>query len=87
METSNPSFETIGAAADYIREQTSLKPKIGLILGSGMGPLADEIQEATAIPYEKIPHLPQTRVAGHAGRMVIGQLPDQSILAMQRRVH
>jgi purine-nucleoside phosphorylase len=87
VNTTNPTLETIHAAADYIRRQTTLQPTIAMILGSGMGPLADEIEADAVIPYETSPHFPQSGVAGHAGRMLIGRLAGQTVLVMQGRVH
>ena len=81
------SYEEIKAAADFIQSQTSHRPKLGLILGSGLSPLADEIEEADTIPYADIPNFPVSGVAGHAGRLVIGRLGDKTILVMQGRTH
>lgn len=74
-------------AADYIRRQTRHQPTIGLVLGSGLGPLADEIAAADKIPYSAIPHFPVSTVAGHAGQLVIGQLAGATVCAMQGRFH
>lgn len=74
-------------AADAIRSRTRHAPKIGLILGSGLNPLADEVAAADRIPYADIPHFPPVGVAGHAGRLVIGRLAGQSVLIMQGRAH
>jgi purine-nucleoside phosphorylase len=77
----------IKEAADMIAKATSIKPRIGLILGSGLGVLADEIQDAVKIPYEKIPHFPVSTVEGHAGQLVIGRLENQPVITMQGRFH
>ena len=74
-------------AADYIRTKTDVTPQIGLILGSGLGALADEISDASVIPYGEIPHFPVSTVAGHAGQLVIGELEGQRVIAMQGRFH
>lgn len=74
-------------AATYIRSQCDIQPQIGLILGSGLGDLADEISNATIIPYREIPHFPSSTVAGHAGEMVIGDLEDKKVIAMKGRFH
>ncbi|GAF66730.1 purine-nucleoside phosphorylase [Alkalihalobacillus trypoxylicola] len=63
------------------------KPKIGLILGSGLGVLADEIQHSIKVPYQDIPHFPISTVAGHAGQLVFGELEGQSVIAMSGRFH
>lgn len=62
-------------------------PKVGLILGSGLGDLADRIEEPVSIPYAEIPHFPISTAPGHIGRLVIGRLSGQRVVAMQGRVH
>ncbi|MGY0209244.1 purine-nucleoside phosphorylase [Bacillus subtilis] len=62
-------------------------PEIGLILGSGLGVLADEIENPVAIPYEDIPHFPVSTVEGHAGQLVFGDLEGKRVVAMQGRFH
>jgi len=74
-------------AANYIRQQTAHRPVIALTLGSGMGPLANEIKNPTVIPYHTIPSFVQSTVQGHAGQMVIGTLQGHTVLAMQGRFH
>lgn len=79
------------AAADEIRRRTNLTPKIGIILGSGLGPLADRVEDAVAIPYREIPNWPQAphngHVLGHRGQLVIGHFEGQPVLMMQGRLH
>jgi len=87
MIDDNPTIADINAAAQFIRNQIEYRPKISLILGSGLGPLAGEIEESAIIPYDTIPHFPQSGVAGHAGRLIIGKLQGQTVLAMQGRTH
>lgn len=79
--------EEIEAAAAYVRGKTRLKPRIGLILGSGLGALADQIDADATIPYEEIPEFPRSTIEGHAGRLVLGQLEGKPVVAMQGRVH
>ena len=79
--------QRIHAAADYIRARTNAKPEIGLILGSGLGDLADSLENKLVIPYEEIPHFPRSTVEGHAGAMVIGELCGKTVAVMQGRVH
>lgn len=74
-------------AATYIRNHTRHTPTIGLVLGSGLGPLAEQIDAADKIPYSDIPHFPVSTVQGHAGRLVIGQLAGATVCAMQGRFH
>lgn len=73
--------------AAVIRAQTRHRPTIGLILGSGLGPLAEEVQNADIIPAEQLPHWPQSTVLGHVGRLVVGQLAGQTVLVQQGRAH
>jgi purine-nucleoside phosphorylase len=73
--------------ANRIRKQVSIQPRIGMILGSGLGELADSIEKATKIPYNEIPHWPVSTVSGHQGRLVIGQLQGQNVMVMQGRAH
>ena len=81
-----PSVE-ISAAADFIRQRTQRRPKIGLILGSGLNPLAEAIESPDVIPTGDIPHWPISTVQGHAGRLVIGELEGQAVLVLQGRIH
>jgi purine-nucleoside phosphorylase len=74
-------------AAKFILSKTKLRPKIALVLGSGLGGFADELTEATRIPYAKIPSFPQSTAIGHAGRLVIGKVGGVPVVAMQGRVH
>lgn len=81
------TLEQMDAAANAIRSRTKHQPKIALVLGSGLGGLADSLQNADIIPYQDLPHWPTSTVWGHAGRLVIGELEDQVVLVMQGRVH
>ncbi len=74
-------------AADAIRQRTTRQPTVGLILGSGLGTLVEEIANPDIIPYTEIPHWPRSTVQGHAGRLVIGELEGKTVLAMQGRSH
>ena len=76
----------IRESVDFIRKKTNVKPGIGIILGSGLGPLADGIK-GVSIPYEDIPHFPVSKVPGHKGNLVIGELEGKKIVAMQGRSH
>jgi purine-nucleoside phosphorylase len=73
--------------ANRIREQVSSRPRVGLILGSGLGQLAESVENAIKIPYNAIPHWPVSTVIGHSGRLVVGQLEGQNVLVMQGRAH
>jgi purine-nucleoside phosphorylase len=80
-------FSRATAAAKFVFSRTRLRPRIGLVLGSGLGAFADEFEQATRIPYEKIPHFPRSTAVGHAGRLVIGKVEGLAVAAMQGRVH
>ena len=80
-------FERADVAADSISSQTSLRPKIALVLGSGLGAFADEFSSATKIPYAEIPHFPRSTAIGHAGNLVIGTVGSIPVAGMQGRVH
>lgn len=70
-----------------IKEKTEKKPEIGLILGSGLGDLAEEIQDADHVPYHALPYFPKSTVKGHKGRFVFGTLEGKEVVAMQGRYH
>jgi len=83
----NGEFARAERAAKYILSKTKLRPKIALVLGSGLGAFADELSGATQIPYQKIPGFPLSTAVGHAGRLVIGKVGPIEAAAMQGRVH
>jgi purine-nucleoside phosphorylase len=89
MDTWMPftAFAYAQAAADYVRARSNVRPTVGLILGSGLGSLADAIEGAEAIPYAEIPHFPQTTVTGHGGRLIVGTLAGKQVCVLQGRVH
>ena len=74
-------------ARAWVRGRTELRPVVGMVLGSGLGALADRLGGAVSIPYEEIPEFPAVSVAGHAGRLVMGTLGGVPVAAMQGRVH
>jgi purine-nucleoside phosphorylase len=80
-------FTNAESAAKFLLSQSPLCPKIGLVLGSGLGGFADELSDATRIPYTNIPFFPRSTAVGHAGQMVIGNSGDIPVAAMQGRVH
>src|SRR5712691_6581704 len=80
-------FERAGRAADFIFSRTALRPKIALVLGSGLGAFADEFAGAAKIPYAQIPYFPQSTAIGHAGKLVIGKVGAIPVAGMQGRVH
>jgi len=80
-------FAAADAAAQLILQRAAVRPKIGVVLGSGLGAFADSLTDATEVPYKDIPSFPQSTAIGHAGRMVIGEAADAAVAAMQGRVH
>src|SRR5579862_4451725 len=80
-------FTRAESAAEFLLLQTTLCPRIGLVLGSGLGGFADELTEATRIPYANIPGFPRSTAVGHAGQIVVGNAGDVAVVAMQGRVH
>ena len=81
------TFTLADSAARLILQRSPLRPKIGLVLGSGLGAFADSLADATAVLYSDIPSFPQSTAIGHAGRLVIGNAGQVPIAAMQGRVH
>jgi purine-nucleoside phosphorylase len=80
-------FTHAESAAQVILGRTPLRPRIALVLGSGLGGFADSLTDATRVPYAEIPAFPQSTAIGHAGQMVIGKAGDVPVAAMQGRVH
>ncbi len=81
-------IEQVRAAADYIRGKLNGKlPELGMILGSGLGELANQIEKPVYIDYGEIPHFPVSTVEGHAGRFAVGELEGKTVIAMQGRFH
>ena len=81
------TIEDIDQAAQFITRKIKITPKVGLVLGSGLGELADQVQEAVVIPYADIPNWPRSTIHGHAGKLVIGMLAGQPVMVMQGRTH
>ena len=81
------TFRLADSAATFVLSRTSLRPQIGVVLGSGLGAFADQLSESVTIPYADIPSFPRSTAVGHAGQMVLGKSGDTSVVAMQGRVH
>lgn len=81
------TLEQIDKAAETIRRRVSTRPRVGLILGSGLNSLAESVQNAEIIPYAELPAWPISTVQGHAGQLVIGELDGQPVFVMQGRIH
>ncbi|CAB1351402.1 unnamed protein product [Coregonus sp. 'balchen'] len=81
------SYEDCKATADWLLAQTSVRPVVGIVCGSGMGGLADMLKDQVAFNYMDIPNFPQSTVHGHAGRLVFGTLKGRPCVCMQGRFH
>lgn len=80
-------FARAERAAKFIRARTKLRPRIAVVLGSGLGAFADGMARATRIDYARIPHFPRSTAVGHAGRLVVGEIGGVPVAVMQGRVH
>ncbi|HEY0307326.1 MAG TPA: purine-nucleoside phosphorylase [Acidobacteriaceae bacterium] len=80
-------YTNANIAADHIRSRHATVPRVGIILGSGLGGFASQVKDAVAIPYAEIPGFPQSTVAGHSGKLVLGTLRGIPVAVMQGRVH
>lgn len=80
-------YDQVMEATSAVRTRTTLKPVVAIILGSGLGDLADEIEQPVIIPYTEIPHFARSTVSGHAGRLLLGTLEGVPVVAMQGRFH
>jgi purine-nucleoside phosphorylase len=85
--TQADDFALADSAAAFLLAQTRLRPRVGVVLGSGLGGFAEELTETTRIGYERIPGFPQSTAVGHAGQMVIGKAAGVPVAVMQGRVH
>ena len=81
------TMQQIDQAADAVRKQVAILPKTGIILGSGLGELAEMVEGASIIPVSDIPNWPVSTVLGHQGRLVVGKIQNHPVLVMQGRVH
>ena len=86
----DPRAERIYKAAGYIKDildGSGVKPKVGIVLGSGLGRLSDEIENQITIPYKEIPGFPVSTAIGHKGNFIVGTLAGKTVIAMQGRIH
>lgn len=79
--------DQINETTQFIQTKINLKPQIGIILGSGLGEIADAVENPTILSFKDIPHWPQSTVPGHQGRLVIGLLENLPVMVMQGRIH
>jgi purine-nucleoside phosphorylase len=87
VTATRPLFDRIQEATGVVRRRTRLRPDIAIVLGTGLGGLAAEIEVEAAIPYEDIPGFPLSTVESHAGRLLLGRLGQRPVVAMQGRFH
>ncbi len=88
MTAPDPLYDRVQSAAAVVRARIGARaPRVGLILGSGLGGFADRLDDAVAIPYGELPGFPASKVHGHAGRLVVGNRGGAACVAMQGRVH
>ncbi|MEX2536569.1 MAG: purine-nucleoside phosphorylase [Trueperaceae bacterium] len=87
FETTSANRATLSQALERVRQETALTPQVALILGSGLGPLADEIETEAIVPYDEIPGMTRSTAPGHAGELYLGRLAGRSVVAMKGRVH
>ncbi len=86
-KSSGSEYSHAEIAAEFLKRKTKLRPKIALVLGSGLGAFADEFDAAVQIPYAKIPNFQRSTAIGHAGQLVIGKVDGVDVVGMQGRVH
>ncbi|MEW9093761.1 MAG: purine-nucleoside phosphorylase [Clostridiaceae bacterium] len=81
------NLEKIMESVEFVKNKVKNIPEIGIILGSGLGDLAEEVEEKVCVKYEDIPHMPKSTVTGHAGQFVFGKLEGKDVVMMQGRIH
>ncbi len=87
VRTKHGLYTRAQTAATYIRSLTPLTPTVAIILGSGLGDFAEQVETAATIPYTDIPHFPQSTVPGHSGKLILGTIAGVPVAVMQGRVH
>lgn len=87
MPVTKPIYQKIRDAVEAVRERCDLSPQLGIILGSGLGGVAEELTESVVIPYKDIPHFHGTSIEGHSGKMIIGKLGGTPVVLLQGRFH
>jgi purine-nucleoside phosphorylase len=81
------TYEKVKSIADWIMEKVSIKPKVGIVCGSGLGGLGDRLESPNVIPYSEIPNFPSSTVVGHKGNLIFGLLNKVPVVCMQGRFH
>ncbi len=83
----SPVYDEIQETVAQIRLRTDFAPDVGMVLGSGLGPLAEEIETIASFPYAELAHFPRSTAPGHEGRLILGKLEDKNLVAYKGRVH
>jgi len=83
----NQTLQEVEESCRSIWKRLKMKPRVGMILGTGLGKLADKVSISESLPYSEIPHFPSSTVPGHAGRLIFGRLTGKNVVIMQGRVH
>ncbi|MBE6067923.1 MAG: purine-nucleoside phosphorylase [Clostridium lundense] len=81
------NLEKVKESVDFIKSKIDISPEIGIILGSGLGDLAEKVENKVIVKYEDIPNMPKSTVVGHAGQYVFGKLSGKDVVMMQGRIH
>ncbi|WP_027878405.1 purine-nucleoside phosphorylase [Meiothermus cerbereus] len=81
------TYDQIQETVNHIRTQTDFVPEVGIVLGSGLGPLGDEIETVASFPYSTLPNFPHSTAPGHEGKLILGRLEGKNVLAYKGRVH
>lgn len=87
MTRAENAVERLKEAAEFVGRRADLEPDVGIVLGTGLGALAGDVDEHAVVPYEEIPHMPRSTVESHSGRLVLGTLRGCPVVAMQGRFH
>lgn len=80
-------YEKLSTAVQYIQSQHNFTPKVGMVLGSGLGAYIDKVEDKIEIPYSEIPYFNETTVEGHSGRLILGKVNDVNVAILQGRIH
>lgn len=83
----SPLYDQIQETVKFVRDRTDFIPSTGIVLGSGLGPMADEIESVASFPYADLPNFPRSTAPGHEGRLILGRLEGQNVLAYKGRTH
>ena len=86
-ERPNNVSKLVNETVQAVLTKTKLQPKVGVVLGSGLGAFADGLSNLQKIPYSELPHIPASKVVGHAGNLCLGQVDDVPVVCMQGRIH